>query len=304
MWRRICDLGWRMVRADTDYYWHRHDSSLTATVSGKPTAHHQMQWWASYDTTWNFVTAAIPFSGRDHCIGKFLTALEQQTFPHDRVSLLFYDTSRSEAFGLRLRRWLAHCDYAEVRYVRDNRKAVPKQSNRQTASTPLFDSEGWLSRRVREINDRVAGIWNRIGRMVSTDFLWCLEDDVIPPPHALERLVHTLGPRVSAVTAAYPNRNPEHAWCAFEFTSLSPLRGRHVLRNVGPEAIGGCGLGCVLMRREVLQVARSAGDTEDASRWYDWNLWADAARRGHTLLIQWDVVCEHLTDTREVVHAH
>lgn len=298
MWRRICDLGWRMAPANTEYFWRRHPASLSATVSGRPTALHQMSWAASYDTTWNFVTVAIPFAGRDHCVGRLFQALEDQSFPHERVSVLFYDNSGSARFGERLRRWLAHCDYAETRYIRDDRRAVMTQTNQETAHTPLLDREGNVVRAVHAINDHVAAIWNRIGQLVSTDFIWCLEEDVIPPRYALERLVEALGPQTDAVTAAYPNRHPEHPWCAFEFPSLSPLRGRHVLRNAGCETIGGCGLGCVLLRKEILQdrPARSLGDAVEGARWYDWNLWADAARVGQRLVIDWDVMCEHLID--------
>lgn len=301
LWRRLCDLGWRMIDADTDYFWRRHATSLSATVSGRPTSFHQFSWAASYDTTWNFVTIAIPFAGRDHCLGRLFQSLEDQTFPHDRVALLFYDTSDSERFGARLRRWLAHCDYAETRYLRDPRRTVAGTTNQQTAQTPLFDGDGNLMRDVNAINDRVAGIWNRIGQIVTTDYIWCLEEDVIPPRHALERLVKTLGPQTDAATAAYPNRHPAHPWCAIEFTSLSPVQARHPARSVGVESIGGCGLGCVLLRTEILRdhVARSRGDCDAGHRWYDWNLWADAFRNGRRLVINWDVVCDHWMEPSE-----
>lgn len=285
-WRRMVAHGWRMVQADTTYYWRRHTDSVT----GKASADHQYEWSKTVDTSFNFVTIAIPFSGRRWCLQPMLDALESQTFPREGVALLFVDSSGDEAFGASLREWQSKCGYGDVRHVKYAFPSVKGMNAAGIADQPLNAGRRPLG---DEVNHRVAALWNRIGQLATTDLIWCLEDDTIPPAYALERLVSRFSPTTDAVAGCYPGRG--HPWCVWEHESLNPLRVRVLHRTSGLQTIGGCGLGCVLMRRSVLTdgPARSAG-TGAGHQWYDWNLWADVARRGGSVFVDWDVLCDHL----------
>lgn len=285
-WRRMVGHGWRMVQADAVYYWRRHADSET----GRASADHQYEWAATIDQSFDFATIAIPFAGREWCLEPMLSALEAQTFPHRNASVLFLDSSNDEAFGRRLRDWLARCDFGDVRYVRHEQADVEGLNGAAIADLPLQAGCRQLG---DVVNDRVAALWGRIGQLATTDLIWALEDDTIPPPYAFERLASRFSPQVDAVSGCYPGRG--HAWCIWEHESLDPLRVRTLNRSAGLQTIGGCGMGCVLLRRSVLTAgpARSAGQGA-GHKWYDWNLWADLARRGGSVQVDWDVVCDHL----------
>ncbi|QDV38811.1 glycosyltransferase [Tautonia plasticadhaerens] len=291
LWRRLRDHGWRMVPAPVDYYYFRHDSGVCRANQRSP---RRDDWRWTIDPT-DLVTLAIPWSGREPLIDALLDAVSRQTFPASQLHVLFYDNSGSVAVGRRLRHWLMGQEgYAGVSYVRDPRPAVPGLSARELADArPVLGQQGGR-RHGRELNDRVGAIWNRIGQLVRTDLVWCLEDDVIPPPEALDRLLDRMGPDVDGVSASYRSRVvPDHR-VAWRYRDLDTGELIHLRGGSGLEAIGGAGLGCALVRREVFLAgpARSAGDAVG----YDCNLWLDVARRGGTLLMDWDLECDHRVD--------
>jgi hypothetical protein len=282
-----------MVPAPVDYYYYRHDSGV-CQAKAQAQANRPDSWRWTVDPT-NLVTLAIPFSGRASLIDEVLDAVSRQSFPSEFLHLLFYDNSGSESVSLRLRAWLLEQDqYAGVSYVKDSRPAVPGLSARELADAPIDLFEQGGRRHGRELNDRIGAIWNRIGQLCHTDLIWCLEDDVIPPPDALDRLLDRMAPEVDGVTASYRSRVAPDCRVAWNYTDLQAGTLAHLQGGTGVEAIGGAGLGCALVRREVFKAgpARSAGEAIG----YDCNLWLDVARRGGTLLIDWDLECDHRCD--------
>lgn len=285
LWQRLVEHGWGMVKANTEYYYRRHESSMSSNHSGRTPLDKRYQYHRTIDTSWNWCTVAIPFCGREETLHKLFEAIYSQTIQRQKLSFLFYDTSGSEHFRHRLREFLFRLDSSDVRFIKDWRRTVNEQTNREACDGPISQRPG------NEINHRVAGIWNRIGQLVSTPYVWCLEDDVIPPPYALQRLWEQFNAETDGVSAAYRNRDGK-TWNAGYFTSLSPARGEHLPQNTGPETVNITQMGCVLLRSELLRLpARSAGEL----RWYDWEMGLDWARTGKRLVCNWDVVCEHMT---------
>jgi glycosyltransferase involved in cell wall biosynthesis len=288
LWRRLRDHGWRMTPAPVDYYYFRHDEGVCRVKEeDRVTA----AWGRTIDPV-DLVTLAIPWSGRMHLVDEVLDAIDAQTFPAEHLHVLFYDNSGDPACGRRLRRWLLGRDrYASVSYVRDPRRAVESVAAAELADAPL--EPGGLGRRRhgRALNDRVGALWNRIGQLVKTDLVWCVEDDVIPPPGALRRLLDAMGPNVDAVTASYASRVVPGCEVAWRYDDLRSGYVTHLPRGRGVEEIGGCGFGCALVRADVFRAgpARSAGEAVG----YDCNIWLDLARRGGQVLIDWDLACEH-----------
>lgn len=288
LWRRLRDHGWRMKLAPVDYFYYRHDNGV---CQSNARANHRSQWRRTIDPL-NLITIAIPFSGRAHLLDDLLDAVAAQTYPSEHIHLLFYDNSGDEAFQHRLQTWLLeHPDYAGSLYFKDLRTAVAGRTARAVADAPLVEGELGRRRFGRELNHHVGALWNRIGQLAHTDLVWCLEDDVVPPPDALERLLDRMNPTVDAVTAAYESRVVPNCCVAWTYESLQSGRVRHLRRGAGVEAIGGCGFGCVLARRELFSAgpARSAGEAVG----FDCNFWLDLARRGGKVLMDWDVFCEH-----------
>lgn len=304
-WRRLQALGWRGVQGNTVYYWRRHKGSCSYRHRGRdaakdPTLEAGGKWsWSQTVDRRNLVTVACPFSGRLDTLEALATAIAGQTYPRESLAVLLYDNSHDAHFNRELRNVAYQLTgYADVRLVRDDTPCVEGLSNREVADAPV-DAAGKRPH-AAQIMHRVAGAWNRIGQLASTDLVWCLEDDVIPPEDALERLLSSMAPDVAAVSGAYRSRYTEN-YVAWDWASLDPLRMTHLPRIKGHvQPIGGCGMGCVLVRRQELTAApaRSAGDGRLACDWYDPNFWAGVAHRHqvdrqHRVLIDWDVLCEH-----------
>jgi glycosyltransferase involved in cell wall biosynthesis len=281
LWRRLRGLGWRMTYVpEAELFYRRHAESMWRT-GGR--ANTQTHWSRGVDQSYDFVTLAIPFSGRRHT--QLLNAIKSQTFPANRIHALFLDNSGAQEFGDSLKRWLAKQDFASISYHRDNRQAVEGMPSADLADCEIDESRFCKKIHGAEINHHVAGLWNRLGQLARTDLVWCVEDDVIPPPHALEQLIGDMDMQADAVTAAYPSRVTPGKFCAWEYDPWRLLD-----RGVGLARIGGCGFGCVLARRSVFdRPAHSQGDHAG----YDLNLWADVNRQGGVVKVDWNVLCEH-----------
>lgn len=282
LWRRIRDHGWTMVPTDVEYFYHRHDNVLSHSFNHA---------WAKSIDRENLVTVAIPWSGRDYTVDDLLHAIQSQTFPIEKLHLLFYDNSGNAAFGRRLKSFLFSADeFCGQTYIKDFRPPIDECSTSEIADGPLDECGLGGKQFGQQINDRVGAIWNRIGRLVNTDLIWCLEDDVIPPPDTLKSLFEHMEGNVDAVTACYPARNAQNSFAIWHYTSPDDWV-RLLPRGKGVEKVDGCGLGCALVRRDVFLAgpARSAGEAVG----YDCNMWLDLKKRGGTVLADWSLLCEH-----------
>jgi hypothetical protein len=284
LWRRLRGHGWRMTPAHVIYEARKHadGESVLARLGA---AAHQFAWSRTIDLAFDGVTLAIPFSGRS-LLDRQLAAIDAQTFPREWLHVLAYDTSGSAPFAGRVKRWLGDREFASTRYARDWRPARPDKN--QTASE-LADAPRADDRNGFWVNHRVAGIWNRIGQLVGTDLVWALEDDMVPPPHCLDRLLRAMTPAVDAVSACYEARLPAGRLCAWELADEGGIR--HLHREPGVQAADGFGFGCCLIRRDVF---RRPAKSDGGLRWYDQNLWADVRAAGGGLLVDGDLVCEHV----------
>lgn len=272
-WRRMAAMGWSFTPADTEYFWRRHATSVSFT-----SPLHQEQWAQTIDWT-DLVTIAVPISGREWCLGRLLGSLEKQTVPQSVCRIILLDNSGSPKVASTLRDWLSRQQYRSAQYVAEPAVAIAGRSNAGTADGDRETVDA-------AVNARVAGNWARIGRLVQTDLTWCVEDDVIPTPDTLERLLSRLNSQLDAVSAAYFCRRTKQpvAWRIIDGAE------HHMPRTSGVEAIDGCGLGCVLLRSHVLRAAPLLSD-----EWYDFALWRRLKKQGKTrVAIDWDTVAQHV----------
>lgn len=278
-WRRLRDLGWTLVPAPAEYYWRRHAATHTGHVAASLSAR-----WSETINHDGLVTVAIPLCGRADMLEPQAKAVCGQCLSPSQMGIVLYDNSgkaaiRSQAMAIYSPR------FSDVRLVVDNTPAIHGRTNSAVADSRREDVS-------QEVTHRVAAVWNRLGRLPSTDLIWCLEDDIIPARDTLARLLRAMRSDVDAVSACYMGRHRDVV--AWDHVSLSPLRTKQARRGVGVEPIGGVGMGCVLARRDIFAApARSTGDGCNGHIWYDANLWADVARRGGTALIDWDAEVEH-----------
>lgn len=288
-WRRFRDLGWTFARADTEYFWRRHTDSRTGQHAGRANADFA---WRSAADPHGLVTIAVPVC-RWQLFGEWLRSIAHYQVSalelFGQCDLLVLDNSGSAAVREAVADLLCR-SLNTFRSVTICENGTPAEgetalaSNAAVADAPRLDHAD-------EVNHRVAGNWNQIARLITTPLAWLLEDDVFPPPGALQRLLAKMTTNIDAVTGAYPLRTG--GWnakrCAMDRTVMT------MYRQTGSEPCDLAGFGCCLIRREVLQstVSRSAGDGEQGHKWFDWNFWSDFRRQGYRLIVDWDVVCEH-----------
>jgi glycosyltransferase involved in cell wall biosynthesis len=224
------------------------------------------------------VTIVIPLSGRSHLWPVTRDWLESQTWPRSQCRLMLIDNSHSDSFGVIVRHWIAASDYQDVRYIRSTTGRAG-MADEQRTGRPEHD---------REVHRNVAGLYNAAFRECGTDYVVTIEDDIEPPTDAIEQLLRGMGPRVAAVSGAYPHRDGSRylAWqgdVSHERWYLGP--------GHGIEQITGCGFGCLLIRRAVTQSLMLT--TDGPTRFYDANAFDSIGKLGWEVRINWSVDCKH-----------
>jgi len=140
-----------------------------------------------------------------------------------------------------------------------------------------------------------ARIYNRLAREATGVFVWVIEDDVIPPNDAAERLLRAYDENTASVAGPYRSR--------FHDGYVAWRNGRDIIaeRGEGTETIEGNGFGCTVFRTEVLREAlftcRQPPHVDFDPAFYE--------RLKSTRLkakLCWDAECQHLeNDTRPIM---
>jgi hypothetical protein len=219
------------------------------------------------------ITLCIPLSGRVDLWPRCVEFLEGQSWPHAQIKLLLLDTSRDRAFSHAVRTWLMSCDYDDVRYVRlvVGRRGLADCDRQETHS---------------EVALAMARIYNRVAREVTSDFIWVLEDDIIPPLDCCERLLAGFDDQTASVSAAYRSRQPDIFMVWDHDCEPFSTAGN------GIQQIGGNGFGCVILRRSVIQRAVFTASLDFAM--YDCAFYYRLRTTGMAAKVNWSVQCDHL----------
>ncbi len=227
------------------------------------------------------VTLFIPLSGRKHLWPKVAGFLEKQTWPRHQLRLILCDTSRDKSFSNRIRSWISTCDYPDVRNIR-----LP---SKQAGLADLPRDQQLIA-----VNEQMCRIYNLLRAELTTDYVWILEDDIIPPNDVLSRLLNSFDENVASVSAPYRSRfdgrylawSRERAGNAGVHQLCRPLPDRPQV-----EEIRGSGFGCLVMRAEVLKqrpFCLPQGET-----CYDVRFFRELEPRWKRL-VDWTTACQHL----------
>lgn len=215
------------------------------------------------------VTLFCPLAGRTALWPGLARFLEHQSWPRDQISLVLFDTSQDEQFGRQVREWTATCTYPDVRVVRG-------------AVGPAGIADQPRREATREVQRAMATIYRRLQSLLQTEFVWILEDDIVPPTNVCARLMRLLADGHGSAAAPYRSRfgNRYVVW---------NRSGRNLLdRGLGFRQVGGNGFGCVLMRAEVFLRAKFRLEEDcDRSFYRQLNEW------GGTAGVDWGSESQH-----------
>jgi hypothetical protein len=269
-WRAMLELGWKVIRSKGLYYYRMHGQSMMDGMRENGSYAEQAGLLSAK------MTLCIPLSGRTWMWPLTRQFLETQTYPKDLTHLIILDTSQDPAFGKEVREWMKTSAYTNITY---RTLAVGRQG---IADRPRREVEA-------EMGIACSVIENTLARMVHTPLTWIVEDDVIPPPDAFERLTRSLDADTISISALYWHRTTPQPVC-WEWDEL----GKPVLCEPGSgvQPVGGTGFGCLVVRSSVLRnhVFQSGPPHSN----YDENFFATLTQNtGQKALVDWNCICRH-----------
>jgi hypothetical protein len=268
LWRLVDRDGWKFAKSPSLYHYRRHTQGRSYTVP-------RLRWPDCTPFQNEQITLFIPLSGRSQFWPQLSGWLDRQTLPRERISLILADTSGDTEFHASVRAWVQRCDYPDVRLYQH---ALPVPRG-------VADADRRDRQTQQHVQLAVAMIYRRMTREVTSDYVWIVEDDIIPPDDAGALLMSQFGATVASVSGAY--RSPYYdgyvAKDASGFLRTLPA---------DPVPITGNGFGCIVMRRECLlafgiQHASPTGD-------FDRNISHHLNAAGWRSILHPAVDCEHL----------
>lgn len=242
MFQRLAQVGWEFRKQKSVLRYRIHDRQKhqrARVIRGKA------GYFVTHGLNQQDVMLFVPLCGREFAWGEMHSFLERQTWPHSQIRLVLCDSSQDVEFSKAVRRWMADCDYPDVRHV-----------TLVAGRKGLADDDRYKRKTELEVQHAMCRIYNRLRSALETDYCWILEDDIIPPDDVLQRLMQHFRPNVASVSAVYSSR----------------FDGKHVVWNVDPEGMGGAhriappelnepqveevrgsGFGCIVFRSEVIR---------------------------------------------------
>lgn len=230
------------------------------------------------------ITLFIPLAGRESLWRELRKFLDRQKWPHDQLRLILCDTSQNDQFSRLIRDWISRCDYPDVRYLR----FAP--GTKGLADLPR-------DQQIVAVNEAMCRIYNQLRQNLTTDYVWVLEDDIIPPDDLLVRLLRSFDEYTASVCAPYRSRFD--GWYLVWSRERLGDNGVHQLTKPLPDSpqvqqIRGSGFGCVVLRSVVLRdhiFHLPAGEP-----WYDVRFFRELPGRWKRK-VDWSCECQHLHNT-------
>ena len=271
LWREVLGRTWTAKKQKALYLYRIHKTNWTQQMKEVE----QRGYFEYAGLAHQKINLFIPLSGR---VGHWpLTAgvLERQTWPHDQISLVLMDTSQCDVFSQTVKDWIEDCDYRDVRYLKFD-----------AGFSGLADE----NRRLPDIRDQVriamARIYNRMLRMVDTEFVWILEDDIIPPDDVCQRLLSSFDAETVSVAAPYPSRFHKG------FVVWNQAGASYEKLGFQEEVVGGNGFGCTILRASSIRdnVFTALHNTPD----FDIAFYARLKTTGFQAKVNWSCLSQHI----------
>jgi len=271
LWRRVLKAPWTAVWQPSTYYYRRHSDSMGAGIkTGARPATYFERAGLSHET----VTLFLPLSGRTEHWSDLAEFLELQDWPRQQIRLILFDTSQDSEFSETIRQWVATSDYRDVRYISAEvgRKGLADEDRRDAA---VKDA----------VRRAVKHIYSAMIRHVETEYVWVIEDDILPPLDTCNRLLEGFDTKVASVSAAYRSR--------YHGDFVAWNRDEQCLSTAGTglQPIAGHGFGCTILRKSVFGQIPVFGDGSDD---FDFHLFRQLHDTPFESRIQWATHCRHL----------
>lgn len=255
----LARIGGEFRRNPAPLHYRVHEAAETTKHNKRRT---NEPWARSNGLDFQPITLFIPLAGRRWAWQAQREFLNRQHFPHDRLRLILCDTSQDAEFATELRDWIASSDYTDARHFTFQ------------ASTPgLADQDRRNLDNETAVSLAMCRIYNRMRSELTTDYVWILEDDVIPPDDNLPKLIDAMAGNVATVFGPYPSRFAPNYVCWKKGTpghdDWSRCEHAEPPQSGKPQVVDitGSGFGNLFARSEVLR--RHLFQIPPGFRYYD-----------------------------------
>ena len=201
----------------------------------------------------------------DYCFEEFVKAVKELTYPN--LNIFFVDNSKTEDFYKKISK-----HFPTVRIPYNENVKVRLVESRNLAREKVL-KEGY-------------------------EYLFCLDQDVIPPKDVIERLINYNKDIVSGVYFVY---NDENVLVPLIYKKVKKDEVRNLtfeeIKEPNLITVDACGLGCVLISRKVLEKISFRYDPSKEA--FD-DMWfsLDAVKNGFKIYCDTSVKCKHLIKGR------
>lgn len=253
-------------------------------------------------------TVALLFSNKEYCVKPAIQNIKELILPRDKMRFLVIDVSGNPAVTRPLVKYMSEVekDWKEIEYINSPQidqitTEVPKAENPES-----FNRKRWL----------VAETKNLMNRYVKGD-VFIIEEDTLCPPHSYEKLRATLDshPRIGAVSGINYSRNNNSGkgkptvwkfklgftYPAGEFLEETKIK-MVAEKEIGLEQVAAGGLGCILVKADMLKHNFVGMSTVS-------NLWGSDVNFGYYVsimrekyfMVDWSVKTKHLGEEQDKV---
>ena len=271
LWRETLGRTWTAKKQKALYHYRIHKSNWTQQMKESE----QRNYFEYAGLAHQKVMLFIPLSGRLAHWPLTAGFLDRQTWPHSQIALVLMDTSQNDDFSQAVKDWIEHCDYRDVRFMKF-----------EAGFSGLADE----NRRLPDIRDQVriavARIYNRMLRMVDTEYVWTLEDDIIPPDDVCQQLLSCFDPKTASVASPYLSRFHEG------FVVWNHSGASYEKLGYQEEVVGGNGFGCTILRGASIrnEVFTAMHGTPD----FDIAFYARLKTTGFQAKVNWSCLSQHI----------
>lgn len=218
------------------------------------------------------LTLFVPLSGRQQFWPRMARYLNDQTWSRQRINLMLVDTSQDAGFHHQLTDWMATCSYPDLRLVKYAVGSTGLADKPRRDATP-------------DVRKAMAAIYDMMQTRLETEYVWILEDDILPPTDVATRLMSAFDRKVGAVGAPYRSRYGDR------YVAWDESGKNYVHPQDGVRYVGGNGFGCTIIRTNLLSGIRF-DPTQDCDRQFYKHLLSQKA----LARIDWSCECVHGTD--------
>ena len=242
------------------------------------------------------IAIVTAFDDKLYCLDEHIEAICDCEYDHEKLHLFLIDNSKKASVRKKLLGWLPklHKCFASVSISRrDDLDALPRSG---------------ADRYSRQVSARMVELYRNVPHEMDCEFVWVCENDVIPEPKTLARLMRAMDKGVGAVSANV-NAKPRDGESkspgpqAWRYVSRAPVQvdfdNRIVVEGEDPIEIGTSAFSSVLIRVSAWRKAPvRCGDSVYA---FDGTFGSDLHRQGYRYLFHPLAKCRHMIGKGEYV---